>query len=642
MALDTKRFLAALAASDGWVDAGFLAQTLGVTTRTVRNYVRNINAGSDEPIIESSYRGYRLAKNGAASAKKPEFVEERPQEERANIILRRLISAQTPISVYDLADELYVSDSTIEQDLRRVRDSVRLFDVGIVRNRDTVMLEGSELAKRKLIGQLLISWGPAGFTALTGSGIVREGYDRTSLTRMVREHLDEQGLKSDDFGLNNIVVHLVIMCERMRQGSSMPDDGSYEKVEGTPATRAAQAASKEVCDPFGIDVPKSEIGYLALVIASNSRSVDYSFARSAELSELISPEDMMLTRDAVAALEQAYHLEPFDEDFMMRMAVHVHSLLQRIEGNIGSRNPLLSTVKETYPLIYDMAVYLANYLAEERGAALTEDEISFLAFHIGAHLEKNSSAGDTVTCTFLYVDYHDLYRTSLDRLRDELGERLQVVRAEAIRDYDPATTVTDLVITPVEVEQPAAGRVVLVAPLVKDADIRRVRRAVEAEQKRKRSLEAYALIERFLDPRLFTRNARPKDKDELIRSLCARCEELGYVDESFVDEVLDRERLSSTAFGNRVAIPHSMTASAHRSFLSVVVNEKPLRWDDNDVNLVMLMGLSAGDRAAFRMLFDSLLEVLSEPSSVNALSRCDSYASFSEQLNTLIMDSEGV
>ena len=604
MALDIRRFLASLAASDGWVNAGFLAQTLGVTTRTVRNYVRDINAGSDEQIIESSYRGYRLAKGRAAGTKNPEVIEERPQEERANAILRRLISAQAPISIYDLADELYVSDSTIEQDLRRVRDSVRLFDVGIARNRDTVMLEGSELAKRKLIGQLLVSWSPAGFIALTGSGIVREGYDRTALTRMVREHLDEQGLKSDDFGLNNIVVHLVIMCERMRQGSSMPDDGSYEKVEGTPAALAAQATSKEICERYGIDVPQSEVGYLALVIASNSRSIDYSFARSTELSELIIPEDMMLTRDAVAALEQAYHLEPFDEDFMMRMAVHVHSLLQRIEGNIGSQNPLLSKVKETYPLIYDMAVYLGNYLAEKRGTALTEDEISFLAFHIGAHLEKNNPAGDAVTCTFLYVDYHDLYRTSLDRLRSELGDRLQVVRAEAIRDYDPVTTVTDLVITPIEVEQPAVGRIVLVAPMVKDADIRRVRRAVEAEQKRRRSLEAYSLIERFLDPRLFVSNARPKDKGELIRSLCARCEELGYVDENFVDEVLDRERLSSTAFGNRVAIPHSMTASAHRSFLSVVVNEKPLRWDDKDVNLVMLMGLAATDRAAFRMLFD--------------------------------------
>ncbi|MBQ6650189.1 MAG: HTH domain-containing protein, partial [Atopobiaceae bacterium] len=131
MAFDKDRFLDVLASRGDWVDARFIADTFGVTTRTVRNYVKKLNDESESELVESSYRGYRL---------RQDVVRERPRsessqpEDRADVILRRLISTSQPISIYDLADELCVSDSTIETDLRRVRDSVRLFDLTLARN----------------------------------------------------------------------------------------------------------------------------------------------------------------------------------------------------------------------------------------------------------------------------------------------------------------------------------------------------------------------------------------------------------------------------------------------------------------------------------------------------------------------------
>lgn len=55
------------------------------------------------------------------------------------------------------------------------------------------------------------------------------------------------------------------------------------------------------------------------------------------------------------------------------------------------------------------------------------------------------------------------------------------------------------------------------------------------------------------------------------------------------------------------------------------------------MNLIMLMGISADDRKAFRLLFDSLIEVMAEPVLVNRLVKCRSYSEFAEQLNEMIM-----
>lgn len=634
MAFDEERFLSLLSSRSDWVDARYIADTFGVTTRTVRNYVKRINDARGQEVVESSYRGYRLSDTVERGA--PPSETDQPGD-RADAILRKLISTAGQVSVYDLADELFVSDSTIEADLRRVRDSIRLFDLSLVRVRDKVSIEGTELSKRKLMSRMLSAESAGGFSAFTGTGMALEGFDSARLTRLVSQELSANGLASDDFGLNNTVMHLVIMVQRMRQGMSMPDDGTYERTEGTAANRVAEGICTKVAALFSTDVPRSEIGYLALVIASNSRDKDYSFTSAANLSSLIEEDDVALTQQAVAELEHAYYLEPFDSEFIMRMAVHIHSLLQRVEDNIGAHNPLLVKIKQSYPLIYDMAVFLSRSISEKRGVALSEDEISFIAFHIGAYLEKAGSEGDLVTATFLFMDYHGMYRISLDRIRDEFRSSLSIVGVASVNDYDPAGIETDLVLAPIDVPAPAGSRVITLSPIVTEGELKTIRRAIETQRTKRRGAEAFSLISRFLDPGLYRRVNGYSRKESLIRDLAEECRARGFVGEGFADEVLAREAMSSTAFGNQMAIPHSMTASATRSFLSVAICERGMPWDSHTVSLVMLLGISEGDRKAFRVLFDALIEVLSEPANVNRLVKCASYAEFVELLNELIM-----
>ena len=145
------------------------------------------------------------------------------------------------------------------------------------------------------------------------------------------------------------------------------------------------------------------------------------------------------------------------------------------------------------------------------------------------------------------------------------------------------------------------------------------------------------MISRFMDASLFRRNFYAADEVSMIKALAQECTEAGLCSPSYVQEVLDREKLSPTSFGNGVAIPHSMSASTARSFLSVVVNDKPMAWGTQKVSLIMLMGLSEADRKGFSVLFDSLLEVLSDPAKVTQLTRSNTYDEFAGRLNDMIM-----
>lgn len=60
---DKAVILRILSEATDWVEASRLADALGVTTRTIRNRVKKINNSAQTPLIESSHRGYRLAKS---------------------------------------------------------------------------------------------------------------------------------------------------------------------------------------------------------------------------------------------------------------------------------------------------------------------------------------------------------------------------------------------------------------------------------------------------------------------------------------------------------------------------------------------------------------------------------------------------
>lgn len=61
------------------------------------------------------------------------------------------------------------------------------------------------------------------------------------------------------------------------------------------------------------------------------------------------------------------------------------------------------------------------------------------------------------------------------------------------------------------------------------------------------------------------------DKDQVLEKQCDDLYRLGYTESIFYHhDIKEREAMSSTAFGN-VAIPHILTKSAKKSFISIVI-----------------------------------------------------------------------
>ena len=95
--------------------------------------------------------------------------------------------------------------------------------------------------------------------------------------------------------------------------------------------------------------------------------------------------------------------------------------------------------------------------------------------------------------------------------------------------------------------------------------------------------------------------------------------------EVFAQSVETRERLSSTCFIKRVAIPHAIGETVSKSFISMITYQRPQKWGNEEVDLVILFGISYAERKNFRLIFNQIVTYFNDQANITKFSRCRSY-----------------
>src|SRR5699024_11294030 len=115
---------------------------------------------------------------------------------------------------------------------------------------------------------------------------------------------------------------------------------------------------------------------------------------------------------------------------------------------------------------------------------------------------------------------------------------------------------------------------------------------------------------------------------------------LGKLHINFKKDVIKRENMSSTAFNNIVAVPHSLHMNSLSSCISIYIPSEPIKWGNSDnVRLVALIAMDKNNRKIYLDIYDQFIKILSNPSNITTLIESKDYQDFIEILYDL-MDKE--
>ena len=333
----------------------------------------------------------------------------------------------------------------------------------------------------------------------------------------------------------------------------------------------------------------------------------------------------------------AFLVDLDQEEFVVRLALHVQNLRLRAQEQAWSRNPLTRSLKSSYPMIFEIAVFIADGLGDLLGIPLLDDEIAYIAMHVGGRLERSRHAGALLTATIVcpgYYELHELLRSSVDR---SLGQAVDVVGVETRADPDWSAIDTDLVLTTID-PPIVSDRFVRIQPFLTESDIERVQAAAGRVRRARRLARLQGELGRYFSRDAFIGRIDPAaSADEVIRALGARLVAQGVIDDDYVERTLERERLSSTAFTDALAVPHALGMTATRTAIAVGVADPAIAWGDGRVHVVAMVAFSASDREAFQTVFEQLVEVFSERDSVQRIvRRGTTFDAFLEELAAVI------
>ncbi|WP_123155556.1 BglG family transcription antiterminator [Lacticaseibacillus paracasei] len=624
-----KQLVRILLDADKPYTAGMLSKLVGVSERTIRHYVSQINTAGYAS-IDSSSRGYQLSQAG-------DFLRFKRVDDgnRVYAILSRLLDAEGGVSVFDLSEQLMVSESTIlNTDVPKLRQEMLPFELDL-KTRDYVLsMVGNEENKRKLIGYMVTHNSYGFFSAEDILSKLFPGYEIRKVMKRLYDICNQSNLFINNFAMNNLLVHLAIILIRLQGDAKlMPRDTRTKNVRkllrGNPQNEDILKLSVQISncftDEFGRSFPPQDYDQIVVLI---SLSVD---SNPEEIDGVMGRKFINFVQESLNLLSQRYGLPDFDYRFVSQFALHMYNVRRRSEFGVSYPNPITLKVKKDYAPVYDMAVFFAHQFAVEYRLRLSEGEIGFIAFHLGAYLENNQKQQLALSCVIVVEGYLDFGKSIVKTINTRFKGRVTVSEVMSLDEFALTNPKRDMVISTVEMPTHASNLLV-VNPLLTSKDIAGIDALVGKLNEQLRKKLSKEFFQRLFSPQLFFRNVQCKSPEEYIRFMGGKCEALGLVGSTFVDDVVLRENVSSTAFTESLAVPHAINQFARKSFICILHNDEAIPWTSGSVHFILLIGISKEQMQNFNELFDLLVDLFMDSQRLAALLRSNSFSDFMSEL----------
>ena len=628
-------FLNFIKTQHDWIDSSTLANYLNVSTRSIRKYVNEINSNGE--FILSSKKGYKVNLNNNCQTK-VDSSENISPDNRLNLILKELIVNSNGINIFDLSEELFVSPATIEGDIVKANKFIGSYNLKIKQSKFLLKLIGNESAKRKLMSSIIFKETGSDFLSLFDVQKIYQEYNLTKLKENIIYILKKYNLFINEYAINNILLHLMITIDRIKKNNYIDSVEVVNYIDNNVDIKIAKYISNFLESEYNITLTSAELYYLVFQLTNKTTVLNYNQMDTKSLSNYIDEHFVKLTKKIIKNVYDLYLIDLSDEEFVVKFTLHVKNLISRAKNNQVLRNQIPQKLKDSYPLIYDISVYICNQIQTLENVDIDEDEISYISLHVGSFFDRQKLLEDKVLCALITPNYYDLQFKIVRDLEKRFNESIEIIQIFSDTHNLDFDNKVDMVITTLPINNRCPIPFVYVNPYLNRKDYDNIQSKFTQIKDRKNILTVQNHLEMYFSESLFMKNIYLDSAKDYIKFMGNILYENKYVKPNYIDDVLIREKMSSTAFNNNVAIPHSMKMDALKTGVCLIVNDKPVKWGEEKVQIIAMIPINEKEKEKFNYIFESFIEILSEWNNVKELTKADNYSSFMNRIAYLIQN----
>lgn len=636
-----------------------IASGIDVSNRTARKYLHLLEDALKQEsiaVIEAKQgNGYQLkiedarrfdefylkeVKNQMASK---DITTIQESNDRQYYILNRLFFEQSAVYVDVIADELFVSRSTISNDLVEIKKLITPYQIELQsKSNKGIFIVGNEQNIRHFImNYFFMERLHDNLFAFSMYANLLEGISVEEIVIIVLDECRESQLKLSDFIVYNLVLHIGLAIKRIQNGFFMDIQAPISFDEDSIEYQTALKILARIEHAVGITFSSEEADFIALHL-KNKITAKTIFKKADATEEQIRAQLL----ETLKAIDQD---TPFDLEhdtiLIDGLMLHFIPLLTRLQNNSSIENPLLEEIKTQYPDLFELTVNYFSKMPVFKSYQVTEGEWAYLAIHITAAVERyfNEQKTHVLVICATGLGSSQMIKNRLER---EFGSRIlieKVISYYEIAEQDLSHI--DLVISSINL-----GNIVLNAPIVnvsvflgKD-DIQKINHEISSnkgshfvagrkESDRKELVEEQVeLIERSFKPDLFYFVGEHSTKDAVLRELISKIEAVEGTDlqENFLKQLKLRESYSSVVFSEFMAVPHPIEALTKEGHVAVAVAPEGITWDKEYQNIQLVFLLSPDKFGKFEIdkVSQMLVEIMEDDTFRKALTFSDTFDNF--------------
>ncbi|ENI9076837.1 PTS fructose transporter subunit IIA [Listeria monocytogenes] len=615
-----------------WVTSNELAAFCECTTRTIRNNISKINEATPN-LIRSAKQGYQINQRIPFELQTESDVTER----KSKLLLELIKNSTKGVDLFELADILYISEVTLKKDIQQLKHELKEADVQIVTSKDRIKLIGKERAKRKYMISLLYEEG--GYRESIKSRIQEmiEFVSIDKLQNIVKEVLAEESITTNQYSMMNIVLHYAISIVRIQQGNTLIETQKTLIRKHSKEYEISKKIAKILSEEYQIHFSEAETKQLGLLYVGlqNEQSAN---ANHGELDQFVDKKIIDALKSVLANVEETYLIDLQNEQLFIKLAIHVQSLYYRSRYKAYTRNLSLLDIKTSYPVTFDIAVYISSLLQEKLAIDFNEDEISFIALHIGSFLESENRDDIRLEIGLLIEDYHDLRTNMLKKLRARFENEATI---KLIENEDSEENFDIILTTNRDIALEKAGSI-FIHPLLTTKDIKKISNRIQTKKKILENHIRGQQIDRYIVRSLYANQIDPSELTpaKIREQMISKMEKQTFVTPEFKEKVEKRERMAPTSFPSGIAIPHSIKNDALQSGVSIMTLQEPIYWNEVKIKIIALVAISKKDATEFNDFFEKFVEIVSEPINTKRLSMAESFKEFIQKLKMMMEENE--
>ena len=540
------------------------------------------------------------------------------QSSRISYIISRLLDSNDYLKSADLADEMYISRSQISNDIKLAKNMLSSYHLTLIsKPYYGIKIIGKENDIRNYIIQEKLKIKNLVCDEITHSFSSHEHID--DINNIVIKILTHSHYIISDIALQNLILHIVTAVNRIKSGHLIHMDSLNISPVYAHVIEISKNILEKCADIYNFEFNDDEIFFLALNLYGK---------REFDKQEFITDEINNLVFLSLYKIKEIFGLD-FTSNLNLRISLglHILPLLTRINTNMQLRNIMTFNIKQKYTLAYDLASTFTNTIIPSDKKIL-DDEIAYVALHFVNYIDENSPQKKK---RMLIIS--SLRRSETILLQNNILRNFPSIKEVKIipknslsttnvNNYNViCTTENDIFINNNKIQK--------ISYFLNGTDIKEIELLLDGFNGPKDILDCFS-------EDLFYYGDAPS-KNAVIKWLYEMAYKQGLADEKLYHSIMNHENVTSTYFGNYLAIPHPEIFLSETSFISVAILPKPILWDDEYVDIVFLVSIQKNNPNAFK-LWSYLSFLISNNTTLEEIKKEPTFQNLSKVISKIYED----